>query len=69
MKCPKCQGDMQPGTVGMKMRFLSLPGLPSKDLYFNPADGSKRLLLPFTGKTDAYRCSSCGTLLVVAGKS
>jgi hypothetical protein len=60
---------MQAGSVDMKMRFLSLNfGLTSKDLYFTPTEG-KTLLLRSSAKTNAYRCSTCGSVLIMAGKA
>lgn len=70
MVCPKCQGEMEPGSVSMKMPFWSLNfGLSSKDLYFDAAQGGRQLVIRSRARAvEAARCNSCGAVLILGGK-
>ena len=70
MVCPKCQGEMEPGSVSMKMPFWSLNfGLSSKHLYFDAAQGGRHLAIRSqASEVEAARCKSCGAVLILAGK-
>jgi hypothetical protein len=57
---------MTPGKVGHKMPFLSLNfGLRSKDLFFYDDSGGARRILQSDQRTPAFRCESCGSVLIV----
>ena len=66
MICPKCQGEMTPGSVAHKMPFLSLNfGLSSKDLFFCDDSGRKYRILKSNQQTRAYHCESCASSLIL----
>jgi hypothetical protein len=61
---------MTPGRVGHKMPFLSLNfGLSSKDLFFYADSGENRRILKSNQQTQAFRCESCASVLVVDGRA
>lgn len=68
MKCPRCQGEMEPGHLVLQMPFFSLNfGLSSKDLHFKGSNGSDQRLLRPRERAEAGRCKDCGCVVMLSG--
>lgn len=66
MTCPSCETEMSKGSVQVKGTFPAflLIGLSYQHLWWKSNDGGRYRLLNSGQKRSAWRCPTCGTVVV-----